>query len=109
MPKATGRAVRESPMSATSFLGQNFMRLVPWSIVAATWLWLGSSSMVAAQTPPDAGRLFAAAGDVTTLIERARRERKMDQPLYVLPIVQLSPYNANLEYRVGGNATANFH
>jgi len=57
-----------------------------------------------------APKLFAAAGDVKALIARAKADRKPDQPNFVQPIVSLAPYNANLEYRVGGlNAPASTH
>jgi mannose-6-phosphate isomerase-like protein (cupin superfamily) len=47
---------------------------------------------------------------VAALIERAKRERKPDQANFVQPIVQLAPYNVNLEYRVAGvNANASVH
>ncbi|HKB12895.1 MAG TPA: cupin domain-containing protein [Vicinamibacterales bacterium] len=59
---------------------------------------------------PAAPKLFAAAGDVTAMIAKAKSERKPDQPNFVQPIVRLAPYNANLEYRVGGvNAPASVH
>jgi mannose-6-phosphate isomerase-like protein (cupin superfamily) len=70
----------------------------------------GTATRVSAQTTPAAPKLFAAAGDVTALIERAKRERKPDQPNFSQPIVQLQPYSANLEYRVAGlNAPASVH
>ena len=60
--------------------------------------------------PAPAARLFAAAGDVKAMIARAKAERKPDQPNFTQPIVTLAPYNANLEYRVGGlNAPATTH
>ena len=63
-----------------------------------------------AQAQPPAPKLFASAGDVTALIANAKKERKPDQPNYAQPIVSLAPYNANLEYRVGGvNAPASVH
>ena len=44
------------------------------------------------------------------MIARAKAERKPDQPNFSQPIVSLAPYNANLEYRVGGlNAPASTH
>jgi mannose-6-phosphate isomerase-like protein (cupin superfamily) len=59
---------------------------------------------------PAGPKLFAAAGDVTALIERAKRERKPDQPNFVQQIVRLQPYSVNLEYRVAGlNAPASVH
>ena len=63
----------------------------------------------AAQTPPPP-KLFAAAGDVTAMIAKAKAERKPDQANFSQPIVRLAPYNANLEYRVAGlNAPASVH
>jgi mannose-6-phosphate isomerase-like protein (cupin superfamily) len=57
-----------------------------------------------------APRLFAASADVKAMIARAKAERKPDQPNFSQPIVALAPYNANLEYRVGGlNAPASVH
>ena len=38
------------------------------------------------------------------MIAKAKSERKPDQANFVQPIVQLAPYNANLEYRVAGVA-----
>jgi mannose-6-phosphate isomerase-like protein (cupin superfamily) len=44
------------------------------------------------------------------MIAKAKSERKPDQANFVQPIVQLAPYNANLEYRVAGvNAPASVH
>jgi mannose-6-phosphate isomerase-like protein (cupin superfamily) len=63
-----------------------------------------------AAAAPAPAKLFAAAGDVSALIERAKRERKPDQPNFVQPIVRLAPYTVNLEYRVGSlNANAAVH
>ncbi len=44
-------------------------------------------------------KLFASAADVTALAAKARSERKEGQGLVSLPILQLAPYNASLEYR----------
>jgi mannose-6-phosphate isomerase-like protein (cupin superfamily) len=55
------------------------------------------------QNPP-APKLFAGSADVTAMIAKAKSERKPDQPNFVQPILQLAPYNANLEYRVAGVA-----
>jgi len=57
----------------------------------------------AAAAPPSP-KLAAAAADVTAMIAKAKKERKPDQPNFVQPILSLAPYNANLEYRVGGVA-----
>jgi mannose-6-phosphate isomerase-like protein (cupin superfamily) len=69
-------------------------------------------SSVLAQAPaaPPAPKLFAASADVAALIANAKKERKPDQANFVQPILQLAPYNANLEYRVAGiNANASVH
>lgn len=69
-----------------------------------------SSAQAPGQPPPAAPRLFAAAGDVTAMIERARKERKPDQANFIQPIVGLRPFNANLEYRAASiNAPASSH
>lgn len=71
---------------------------------------MASRPILRAQGAAPAPRLFAAAGDVKALIAKAKAERKPDQPNFVQPIVSLAPYNANLEYRVGGlNAPASVH
>jgi mannose-6-phosphate isomerase-like protein (cupin superfamily) len=89
------------------------MRQVIICAVAGLTALAGAGAAMAqsgAPTAPPAARLFASAGDVTKLIERAKRERKPDQPNFVQPIVQLAPYNVNLEYRVAGlNAPASVH
>jgi mannose-6-phosphate isomerase-like protein (cupin superfamily) len=67
---------------------------------------LRAQGAAAAATP----KLFAASADVRAMIARAKAERKPDQPNFSQPIVTLAPYNANLEYRVGGlNAPASIH
>jgi mannose-6-phosphate isomerase-like protein (cupin superfamily) len=65
-----------------------------------------------AQTPaaPAGAKLFASSADVKAMIAKAKAERKPDQPNFAQPIVALTPYSANLEYRVGGvNAPASTH
>ena len=60
-------------------------------------------------TAPEAS-LFATAADVSTLMAKAKSERKPDQANFVQPILQLAPYTANLEYRVAGpRAGASLH
>jgi mannose-6-phosphate isomerase-like protein (cupin superfamily) len=70
-----------------------------------------SSAALAQQTgaqsgAPPAARLFASSADVTAMVATAQKERKPEQANFVQPIVQLAPYNANLEYRVAGIAAA---
>jgi mannose-6-phosphate isomerase-like protein (cupin superfamily) len=60
--------------------------------------------------PAPAPKLFASAADVTALVANAKKERKADQANFIQPILQLAPYNANLEYRVAGiNGNASVH
>ena len=55
-------------------------------------------------------KLFASSEDVRAMIEKAKAERKADQPNFSQPIVGLAPYSANLEYRAGDlNAPASTH
>lgn len=58
----------------------------------------------AAQNATPSPKLFAGSADVTAMIAKAKSERKPDQPNFVQPILQLAPYNANLEHRVAGVA-----
>jgi mannose-6-phosphate isomerase-like protein (cupin superfamily) len=77
-----------------------------------TLVFVLASSTAFAQAPaaPPSPKLFASAADVTALVEKAKKERKPDQANFAQPIVQLAPYNANLEYRVAGiNANASIH
>jgi mannose-6-phosphate isomerase-like protein (cupin superfamily) len=52
---------------------------------------------------------YIAAADVAALVAKAQRERKPDQPNLVQAMLQLPPYTANLEYRIGANAPASVH
>ena len=72
-----------------------------------------ASSAISAQAPAQqapAPKLFTSAADLTAMIANAKKTRKPDQANMVQPILQLAPYNANLEYRVAGiNANASVH
>jgi mannose-6-phosphate isomerase-like protein (cupin superfamily) len=69
-----------------------------------------SFAALAQQPAAPAPKLFAGSADVTAMIAKAKADRKPDQPNFVQPILQLAPYNANLEHRVGGvNAPASVH
>jgi len=64
----------------------------------------------AQQATAPAPKLFTSAGDLTAMIAKAKSDRKPDQANFAQPILQLAPYNANLEYRVAGiNANASVH
>src|SRR5262245_60714998 len=78
-------------------------------VLSLTALTLGPR-VASAQAPAPAPKLFMPAADVAALIAKAKSERKPDQANFVQPIVQLAPFNANLEYRVAGiNANASVH
>lgn len=44
-------------------------------------------------------KTYTSASEVQSLIAKARSERKDNQPIVTQRILQLAPYNANLEYR----------
>ena len=67
-----------------------------------------ASGVVSAQQPVTKG--FSSAADVQAMIEKAKNERKPDQPNFIQPILQAAPYNVNLEYRVQGiDTNPNIH
>ena len=55
---------------------------------------------VAQQPSAQSIKTYASSADVAALRDRAKSERKEGQPTVSKPILQLAPYNANLEYRV---------
>ena len=58
------------------------------------------ATMAVAQQPAaQAMKTFASSADVAALIAKAKSERKEGQPIVAQRILQLAPYNANLEYR----------
>ena len=69
---------------------------------------LGAAAVVCAQRPVQ--KSFSSAADVQAMIEKAKKERKPDQPNFIQPILQANPYNVNLEYRVQGiDTNPNIH
>jgi mannose-6-phosphate isomerase-like protein (cupin superfamily) len=64
-----------------------------------------SAAAFAQQPDPQAMKLFASSADVAALAAKAKSERK-DQPIVSERILQLAPYNANLEYRASVGAAA---
>jgi mannose-6-phosphate isomerase-like protein (cupin superfamily) len=64
--------------------------------------------VVSAQQP--VAKDFSSAADVQAMIEKAKKERKPDQPNFIQPILKAAPYNVNLEYRVQGiDTNPNIH
>jgi mannose-6-phosphate isomerase-like protein (cupin superfamily) len=47
-------------------------------------------------------KTFTSAADVEAMIAKAKTERKSDQANFLQPLLRLSPYAVNLEYRVEG-------
>ena len=67
------------------------MRALALVLMAAAAAW--------AQPDPGAMKTFASAADVMALMNKAKADHKPDQPLVAERILQLAPYNVNLEYR----------
>jgi len=85
------------------------MRTALFAVLVSV-LCVSAGRLFFAQAPPAAPKLFASAGDVSALIERAKKERKADQANFAQAVVALRPYAVNLEYRVAGlNAPASVH
>ena len=70
--------------------------------VAATLLSAGAF----AQSAPPMMKSFAAGADIPALIAKAKAERKGDQPLVIVPMASVAPYNVSLEYRPGTSPAA---
>ena len=67
-----------------------------------------AAGVASAQQPVAKG--FSSAVDVQAMIEKAKNERKPDQPNFIQPILQGAPYSVNLEYRVQGiDTNPNIH
>jgi mannose-6-phosphate isomerase-like protein (cupin superfamily) len=70
-----------------------FMRILGITIALVT------AAAALAQAPAPVTKTFSSAADVAALIAKAKSERKEGQPLVLERILQVPPYNANLEYR----------
>jgi len=71
------------------------MRALPAALILAF-----VASLACAQQPaPGAVKTFASAADVAALLAKAKADHKEGQPTVIERILQLPPYNANLEYR----------
>ena len=57
------------------------------------------AAMAMAQPASQAVKTYSSSSDVMALQAKAKKDRKDGQPLVVERILQLAPYNANLEYR----------
>ena len=68
---------------------------IAWIVTLA-----GAVGVMSAQQP--VAKDFSSAADVQAMIEKAKKERKPDQPNFIQPILKAAPYDVNLEYRVQG-------
>jgi mannose-6-phosphate isomerase-like protein (cupin superfamily) len=83
-----------------------------FTFAVATFFDATSASAQSPPTPPTAPaiKLFASSGNVAALIAKAKRDHKPGQANVVEPLLQLAPYNANLEYRTSvGPAAIHVH
>jgi hypothetical protein len=73
-------------------------------IITLVW----TAGVVSAQQP--VAKDFSSAADIQAMLEKAKNERKPDQPNFIQPILRGAPYSANLEYRVQGiDTNPNIH
>jgi mannose-6-phosphate isomerase-like protein (cupin superfamily) len=72
----------------------NVIRLALAAMTAAAM-----AQQAGAQPAAQAMKIFASSADVTAMIAKAKSERKEGQAVLSQRILQLAPYNANLEYR----------
>jgi mannose-6-phosphate isomerase-like protein (cupin superfamily) len=80
------------------------MRAIPITLILAS-VGLAFTSAGFAQQAPAEPKTYASAADVAALLAKAKADHKDGQPIVTERILQLAPYNANLEYRASvGNA-----
>ena len=65
--------------------------------ICLTFVLFGVEAM--AQPSAQSMKTFASSADVAAMIAKAKQEIKEGQPLMAQRILQLAPYNVNLEYR----------
>jgi mannose-6-phosphate isomerase-like protein (cupin superfamily) len=81
------------------------MRVMLISFILALAPAVSGGQQASTQAAAPAMKAFSSSADVAALIAKAKSERKEGQPIVSEPILQLAPYNANLEYRASvGNA-----
>jgi mannose-6-phosphate isomerase-like protein (cupin superfamily) len=67
-----------------------------------TFLALSTAAVMAQQPTAPSGqamKLYTSSAEITSLIAKAKNDRKGNAPTVTEPILQLAPYNASLEYR----------
>jgi mannose-6-phosphate isomerase-like protein (cupin superfamily) len=81
------------------------MRVMLIGFILALAPAVAGGQQASTQAAAPAMKPFSSSADVAALIAKAKSERKEGQPIVSEPILQLAPYNANLEYRASvGNA-----
>ena len=76
------------------------------TLMAAIALARQPAARPAPQASAKPTNLFMSASQVNALIEKAKSERKPNQPLVIEPILELGGYDGHLEYRASvGNAS----
>jgi mannose-6-phosphate isomerase-like protein (cupin superfamily) len=75
------------------------MRAIVISVVLILAAGVVLAQQPAVPSPDTAIKTFASSADVAALLAKAKSERKEGQGLVSERILQLAPYNANLEYR----------
>ena len=65
-----------------------------------------ASSALAQQAAPPSMKTFMNNKEIMGLIDKAKADRKGDAPLVAEPILSLTPYRAQLEYRPGTSPAA---
>jgi mannose-6-phosphate isomerase-like protein (cupin superfamily) len=74
--------------------------------LAVTFLATAVASGALAQQPAPAAKTFMNNKEIMGLIDKAKADRKGDAPLVAEPILSLTPYRAQLEYRPGTSPAA---
>ena len=65
-------------------------------------LWIATAAHAQQAAPPPAGpmiKTYTSSADVEAMMAKAKAERKPDQGLFSQRLLELAPYNVNLEYR----------
>jgi mannose-6-phosphate isomerase-like protein (cupin superfamily) len=82
------------------------MRAIGISLVLAMMAAAVVAQQSATQSPDQMMKTFVSSADVTALIAKAKTERKEGQGVLSQRMLQLAPYNVNLEYRASVAAAA---
>jgi len=87
-------------------LGISIVLALIAAVVVTAWQPATFAQAPASQTAAAPMKTFTSAGDVQALLAKAKSERKEGQVMVAEPILSLSPYTTNLEYRPVEGAVA---